>query len=330
MPTDRRMSRLSKRINTVLMIVVSTYFACLTLYLGARLLWDDVTSGPLALLNTFAFWLHVPLLIAVPVALLLRKSYTVLPALVLTAITALWLVVPMFPRSSQASNAGEELTLITFNLYTGNRQVDSVVDWLLAQEPDVIVFQEVSYANAVRTPLDRLTAELPHVLYFEKSILFSRYLIVEQDTDTLSRGEKGRELIRAVLALPSGNEIAVYGVRLSTPDLSPVSYNEDTRNDQIAYLLDRLRAEALPFIIAGDFNLSEHSTIYQDVTRDMQDAFRAAGTGPGFTWGLNPLPFPVIRLDYVFVDSAFEVTGARVGPNLSSDHRPVIVTLRYK
>lgn len=329
MPTDRQMPRLSNRIRAALLIIVNLYFAFLIVYLAARLLWDDVTSGPLALLNTFAFWLHVPLLIVVPVALLLRKIYTVLPALALAVSTALWLVVPMFPQPSEARDTGQELKVITFNLYTGNRQIDSVVDWLLEQEPDVIMFQEVSYANAVRTPLDRLMTALPHVLYFEKSLLFSRFPIVEQDTASLSKGEKGRELIHAVLELESGN-IAVYGVRLSTPNLSAGGYNEDKRNDQIAYLFDVLDDETLPFIIGGDFNLSEYSTVYHDLSREIQDAFRTAGTGPGFTWGPSQLPFLVMRLDYVFADSAFEITDARVGPDLHSDHRPVVVTLHYE
>lgn len=80
-----------------------------------------------------------------------------------------------------------------------------------------------------------------------------------------------------------------------------------------------------PVIVAGDFNLPTDSAIYRRHWGDWSDAFEAAGLGFGYTkftswWG--------IRIDHVLFDRRWRAVACHVGPDIGSDHRPVMATLQ--
>jgi vancomycin resistance protein VanJ len=80
-----------------------------------------------------------------------------------------------------------------------------------------------------------------------------------------------------------------------------------------------------PMLIAGDFNLPTDSAIFRQHWTTWPDAFESVGVGLGHTkftslWG--------IRIDHVLFDSSWQAVSSRVGPDVGSDHRPLIVTLQ--
>ncbi len=99
---------------------------------------------------------------------------------------------------------------------------------------------------------------------------------------------------------------------------------------EVERLVERIAAETAPVIVAGDFNEGPFSWAYRQI-RDAgtrrADAFLAAGEGDGRTYHARR---PVVRIDYVLADPAFEVVSARVRATTFSDHRPVVVRLRWR
>ncbi|HEX8299270.1 MAG TPA: endonuclease/exonuclease/phosphatase family protein, partial [Rubricoccaceae bacterium] len=99
-------------------------------------------------------------------------------------------------------------------------------------------------------------------------------------------------------------------------------------------LAERVAAETLPVIIAGDFNsTADNETVQRLRTAGRPagqpriDAFRAVG---GWTWGRTyHAARPVVRIDFVLVDPALTVVGADVTDVAFSDHRPVRAHLRW-
>ena len=104
----------------------------------------------------------------------------------------------------------------------------------------------------------------------------------------------------------------------------------EKREREVEAIAARIEQETLPVVIAGDFN----STVDNWTTRRLrqagarrQDAFHV---GNGLAWGRTyHAARPIVRIDYVFVDPALEVTSARVVDVGFSDHRPVVTTLRW-
>ena len=110
------------------------------------------------------------------------------------------------------------------------------------------------------------------------------------------------------------------------------------RRADVSDLAERIEAETLPVIVVGDFNSTADNWSYWRLRRaglgggvvgpSRLDAFREGG---GLTWGRTyRADRPVVRIDFVLADPAFEVTAAETFPVGFSDHRPVRVRLRWR
>ncbi len=104
------------------------------------------------------------------------------------------------------------------------------------------------------------------------------------------------------------------------------------RASEVESLAAHIDRETLPVIVAGDFNEGPFSWAYRRLSRvagggTRTDAFHAAGRGDGRTYHGRR---PVVRIDFVLADPAFEVIDATVPASTFSDHRPVVVRLRWR
>ena len=99
--------------------------------------------------------------------------------------------------------------------------------------------------------------------------------------------------------------------------------------DEIA---ERIAAETLPVVVAGDFNSTADNWSYRALRTaggvGRADAFQSAG---GWRWGRTYHALrPFVRIDFVLADPALAVVSARTTPVTFSDHRPVRVGLRWR
>jgi vancomycin resistance protein VanJ len=91
-----------------------------------------------------------------------------------------------------------------------------------------------------------------------------------------------------------------------------------------------VEANGGPALVLGDFNTSDGQPLYRLLRRRLDDAYRAAGWGFGFTFPSprgSPLGFPVVRIDYVFHDEFWATQAAWTGSLPGSDHRYVVADL---
>ena len=77
-------------------------------------------------------------------------------------------------------------------------------------------------------------------------------------------------------------------------------------------------------IICGDFNNTAFSYVYRKIKGDLNDTFKAAGSGFGRTHEFRFFP---IRIDFILTDDAFAINGFREFNIHYSDHYPVMATL---
>jgi endonuclease/exonuclease/phosphatase family metal-dependent hydrolase len=98
--------------------------------------------------------------------------------------------------------------------------------------------------------------------------------------------------------------------------------------------VDEIRSQACryagtPVVLCGDFNDTPDSRVHQRLREQFADAWALAGQGTGWTF---PAGVPRKRIDYVWITKggAIECVGAQVPESDASDHRPLVVELRFK
>jgi endonuclease/exonuclease/phosphatase (EEP) superfamily protein YafD len=281
---------------------------------------------PFELFAHFRWQLAAATLVVAPVAIALRvPRMLALPALAL----ALQLTPFVWPQSGQPRVGrdcrGPELRIATVNLWYRHRDATYVLAWLEAHPADVVVLQEVTseWAGALAA-----TAHLyPH-----------RALRVREDPygiGVLSRWplERVEYVDFAQDGLPSlvatldvdGRRVQVIALHTPWPILKRLQLARDRALQRAA---ERARESSLPTLLAGDFNLTPYAPTFQRLERDsrMRDAFARRLWRPTWQAGFWPLALPI---DHVFVPDGACVQDAVIGDGVGSDHRPVVVTVRW-
>jgi len=294
------------------------YVLSLAFYLVLRTVFGDGFWW-LALFNSFAPLAFVPLPAVLLLAWLLRERWMFMPALFLTLIGGFWFG-PYFLPKTPASPSGLTLRVVTFNVWGHNSRLDQVETWLRETKADVVLLQEIpeQYANHTIPELDDLypyQVSQTTATRWWGNMFLSRHPILSVE-DLPGDGVPAQQRFTIDF---EGQTLAVYNVHFAMPVGEPrlpqlanhyvlqtiLSYDDSARNAEIKRLLARLETEPYPFIVAGDFNMSEHAVMYDEITESMSDAFREAGTGWGGSWPISvveELPAsvpPLLRVDYI-------------------------------
>jgi len=241
---------------------------------------------------------------------------------------------------------GVPLRVMTYNIRSGNGNLDSTAAAIRAQSPDIVALQEVDVHWAERSgfadqatalgaklgmqarfatiySLPGITAEAPKREF--GVALLSRYPVVAFRNDTIARLSTQVQdplptpapgLLDAMLDV-NGRRVRVFNIHLD--------YRKDpaVRVQQVREMLGYIGALATPTLVFGDMNAAPDAPELQPLLARLHDAWSSSTTA-GFTY---PADVPRARIDYVLVSPQFTVRSVRVPGTQASDHRPVVAEL---
>jgi endonuclease/exonuclease/phosphatase family metal-dependent hydrolase len=258
--------------------------------------------------------------------------------------TARHVPLPAFGAGAEPP-AGQRISVLSWNVFIGNRQYDNFRDMLLTRPADVVVLQESAWD--VLGDDDALAEVYPYRLTGEHEAapgmaLLSVYPVLEHGT---LDGERTLfdipRLLWARLDLGEGRGITIVSAHPMSPYTTGrqcalvVCFDPEWRDEQIDAMRSRFVTPLLesgePFVLAGDFNVTDREPAYRDLSAGLRDAFRTEGEGVGMTWRpafLMAQDLALLRIDYQFSSPNVVPVSAKVdcAPR-GSDH--CIVTGEY-
>jgi vancomycin resistance protein VanJ len=296
----------------------------------------------LSLLNTFALLLFIPLPLSLIVIWARKTKWLRWLSLVPTLVALVWFGSYFLPKPTRAPS-GQLLTVLTYNM---RAQDETLEPFLRQHQPDIIFLQETSsnYSQLVSSITDLYPYQFNQSEEWGNTVL-SKYPVLRAE----NLQGFGSSLPQRLELDVNGRTVAVYNVHFTWPIGNPrlqtrflpgfiakaiSGFDDSQRNAQIDLLIEFLEKESLPFLVAGDFNLSQYSATYGKLSRIVTDSFRDIAIGFGNTWpatmqsGLN-LP-PLLRLDYIWHSNDFQAQQVKLHKGLGSDHFPVLATLSLK
>lgn len=230
-------------------------------------------------------------------------------------------------RFKPATEAPSDLKVIQFNVWHENRSSKKSLDWLLAQDADVVVLEEG--AGEALPVVQALRAEYPFASCDKASRcetwIFSRKKMV-------ARGGMPTEApylsgAWATLADKNG-PFTVVGVHYTWPiPAGP----QQAQGRKLAGALEQFDRKNL--ILTGDFNSTpwSFSLKRQDNALGLRRWTLAMASWPAGRFSrVAPAPAPFLPIDHVYAGEAWHAVKVERGPALGSDHRPIVVTLRRK
>ena len=318
----------------VMELPIALYGLCMCAYLLARVTIGE-ESHAIAFANNLVPWWALGGLGCVALALFMRHRW-LLVALQLPILAAFAVLYGhQFCPHSYAHEVpgGHELTVITFNMESSNTNVRAAAQMLIDVDADVVGLQEIKTAH-VDELITAISPTYPYQYIYDSGRastlgLFSRYPIIDRAAYHPKRGFARH--LRTVLDV-DGTAIIVYVAHPDPPHkfLSPVNYDDSTRDEQIATMRDSIAADNGPLLMLCDCNMTDQSDAYRAMDRLLNDTFREVGWGLGLTFPARSNEyfvglFPIMRLEYVWHNTFFVPLDIRVHPDTgSSDHHPVV------
>lgn len=207
---------------------------------------------------------------------------------------------------------GVELRIASANVNLHNRDIAPLASWLEQAHPDLLVLLEVSapYAQALQ--------QLPgynHRLVHPQNSPFGIALLsrLPLDSARVVADEQGIARLEAQVQL-AGCSVQVVALH-PMPPISPPYHLQRNRQLQ-ALLVD----DAHPRLLAGDLNATPWSSAFSHLRAPGWR--RASGLTP--TWPSLGAGLFGIPIDHVLASRHWRLLGHETGPNIGSDHLPVM------
>jgi endonuclease/exonuclease/phosphatase (EEP) superfamily protein YafD len=182
---------------------------------------------------------------------------------------------------------------------------------------------------------DRWLAELaelrqshPHFLLDPQEDNFGIALFSRQplrDPQLIHLASAGVNAVAATVEFGT-NHVFLLGVHTLPPASREYAIG---RNEQLAEAASLIRRRGGPAILLGDLNTSPWSPYYRKLIVDSKLKNTAQGRGISASWPTRVPPL-FIPLDYVLVSEGIAVGKRFLGPNVGSDHFPVVAELAFE
>ncbi len=248
-----------------------------------------------------------------------KRSPTIITGLVLCV--NLILIIPLYirPANDQADTGAHRIFYA--NVRTENQKYHLIQAQIADTDPDFVVLLEVNQAWLDTLELDDLGYRYyvgePRSDNFGIAI-YSRYPLEESEIRRFGRWD-----VPTIIATANvdGAQITFIATHPVPPKGDDISWH---RNIQMSELAEFIAEMEGTIILAADLNASSWSPHFRDwvkVSR-LQDSRRGFGIQP--TWPTFNRLF-LVPIDHFLITSNVQVHHREVGPNVGSDHYPLIM-----
>lgn len=264
------------------------------------------------------------LIASAPVFGVRRRFKAALGSLAFAALNLAIILPYCFTGRSTEVPAGRTLRIVLLNVHTENHQYDRVEQFLRDTQADVLLLEEVDHRWMQQ--LERLRDIFPYSCAEPQSDNFGVALFSRLPLTNAAIREFGSAEVPSVCAeiLLDGKPLMLVGTHPLPPGGGE---NARLRNEQLEILADFAAAQANPMILAGDLNTTPWSSCFRRLVKrsGLNDSFRGFGYQP--TWP-SPLAALGIPLDHCLFSPELSVVSRRRGPNVGSDHLPLVIEIR--
>lgn len=244
------------------------------------------------------------------------------------ALVNLVFVAPLYVGSPGEAVAGAPgIRILSFNLLSTNESYSEVIEYIEATTPDVVLLHESSRPWEVAMESSGLDYEI--VRGRSDDLIFGTLVLTREEVEAASYGfAEGDGRAIALEYQPEGWPAPVR--ILSSHPLAPTSDERaGLRDAQLAFAASWASEQEGAFLVVGDLNASPWSAPFRGLVSDglLRNSQIGFGLQPSFsTSTILPLRVPI---DHLLHSADLRVEDRRLGPDLGSDHFPLVVDLQH-
>jgi vancomycin resistance protein VanJ len=237
---------------------------------------------------------------------------------------------PHFLVKQATSGPGEQINVMSFNIWSQNTDMEAVCRVIESENPDILFLQEVSQQQLeqLRKHLQSSKKNLLLNISFDSVKLLaslSRFPLIAMESPGTTRTK-----IQKVKVTSARGDITAFNAHF-------VRGNKKQRGKDIEeFIKTQIVASQEPVLLVGDLNTTSQTSTYQLLNETLKNSHDEVGRGFGFTypaglWVRHNLPLPaVVRIDHIFYSTHFGASAAKtLSQSGGSDHYPVSAQLMF-
>lgn len=268
-------------------------------------------------------YLVVSLLLTLVFVFLKWRNYVLL-GLASIAVNA-WFVVPWYVPTGAPGPSDSDVRLLHANVYVANTNAGPLLALIAEVDPDLLVLQE--FTPAWQSALQPIHSSYPYRVVEPREhpfgiALYSKFPL--EATTVIGSVPLGHPDIVAT-ALVGGERLHI----ISSHPMQPLGgSNYGSRNLHLDSVADLAARSPRPMIVVGDLNITMWAYHYQrfEEVSGLRNARRGFGIQPTWPAWLFPGRIPI---DHVLVSDDIWVSDFESGPNIGSDHLPIVVRFTF-
>lgn len=246
-------------------------------------------------------------------------------AFIITLLSAS-LLAPYYIKPQNTSQPAQ-VRLLVYNVYYLNPDINQAVAEIKKHNADVVFLME--YSEDIQSKIENQFEEYPYRLIRPSRMtmglaIFSK---IPLDHTEIHRNEETRIPVFDVQFQIAGQPVNFVAGHAwpPTPQWGNLS---QAQSREIINVAQQRAQTGLPLIVAGDFNATQWSGIFNEIEENAQVQDARLGFGlslthkGGWLYGLS--------VDHVLISKHIEVTNFFTSDMAGSDHTPIIIDIRIK
>jgi endonuclease/exonuclease/phosphatase (EEP) superfamily protein YafD len=250
------------------------------------------------------------------------KKFRIATVCALCAAINLGCILPYYSTNQPvASHAQTILRVISFNVYQANTSYERVKQFILENNADIVLLIEVN--STWIEALEDISSVYTYHKYEPCRDFFGIAIYCKQPPISCEFVYLGQSEVPSVAGVfdIAGKRFTLLGAHLFPPLGSAMTQLRSNQSEAIATYLASVPE---PKILIGDLNMSPWSSGFGKLLATTGLTDTAKGRGIQTTW---PTEYIWLRIpiDFCLVSKAVVVKEFKVGPDIGSDHFPLIV-----
>jgi endonuclease/exonuclease/phosphatase (EEP) superfamily protein YafD len=226
------------------------------------------------------------------------------------------------------------IKIIQLNVCAPTRDYQGMTAFLKRENPDIVALEECAERCVNHLRRDGVLARYSYLLrkipYRHRLVVLSKFPLKEQ-TGIVFHADPAILIFRAEVG---AHPITLLVMHSTRPSSGSLYYRNQVRQfEQVSAFAKQVSG---PFLMAGDFNTTPWGYSFRSLLNDsgLRNSMDGFGIQPSFPVFVPKFPktstMPIVPIDHVLVNQHFVVIDRRLGPDVGSDHLPVIVELGLK
>jgi endonuclease/exonuclease/phosphatase (EEP) superfamily protein YafD len=237
-----------------------------------------------------------------------------------------WALVPYLPSGNVSTSTNGSIKIAVANIYTKNQNHDAVLSFIRQEEPDLVLLIETNdrWVRAM-APLKNIYPYSYDIFRPQNfgMIVLSKKHMGPVETNFFTDSKNIVSLLFDLII--EDKKYSITAVHAAPPIGNKWFQRRNLHLQSVANLVSNQNGSTL---VLGDLNTTPFSYSYKQFLKSsrLKDPRETRGYLP--TWGpIELFPFR-IPIDHILLSKDLEATSLAVGPDIGSDHRPLIAVIR--